>query len=52
MTKYGLPVIAALILTFSIFSIVRTQPAHATVAPPSQPPTPVRNRKSKIQNPK
>jgi len=40
MTKYGLPVIAALILTFSIFSIVRTQPAHATVAPPSQPPTP------------
>src|SRR3974377_1586216 len=41
MTKYGLPVIAALILTFSIFSIVRMQPTHATVAPPSQPPTPM-----------
>ena len=40
MTKYGLPIIAALILTLSIFSIVRTQPVHATVAPPSPPPTP------------
>jgi multidrug resistance efflux pump len=40
MTKYGLPVIAALILTFAIFAIVRSQPVHATVAPPSQPPTP------------
>jgi len=40
MTKYGLPIIAALILTFSIFSIIRTQPMHATVAPPSPPPTP------------
>ena len=41
MTKYGLPIIAALILTLSIFSIVKTQPVHATVAPPSPPPTPV-----------
>src|SRR5260370_23676412 len=41
MTKYGLPIIAALILTFSIFAIVRSQPAHATVSPPSPPPTPV-----------
>jgi len=40
MTKYGLPIIAALILTLSIFSIVKSQPAHATVAPPSPPPTP------------
>src|SRR5713226_5066895 len=39
MTKYGLPVIAALILTFAIFAIVRSQPVHATVAPPSPPPT-------------
>src|SRR5713226_10335532 len=39
MTKYGLPVIAALILTFAIFAIVRSQPAHATVQPPSPPPT-------------
>ncbi len=41
MTKYGLPVIAALILTFAIFAIVRSQPVHATVAPPSPPPTPM-----------
>jgi HlyD family secretion protein len=39
MTKYGLPIIAALILTFAIFAIVRSQPVHATVAPPSPPPT-------------
>jgi multidrug resistance efflux pump len=41
MTKYGLPTIAALILTFAIFSIVRTQPVHATMPPPTAPPTPV-----------
>jgi HlyD family secretion protein len=39
MTRYGLPIIAAIILAFSIFSIVRSQPAHATVAPPFPPPT-------------
>src|SRR5262249_11229903 len=32
--------IAAIILTFSIFAIVKSQPVHATVAPPSAPPTP------------
>jgi len=42
MTKYGLPIIAAIILALSIFSIVRMQPVHATVAPPSPPPTPVK----------
>jgi len=41
MTKYGLPIIAALILTFAIFAIVRSQPVHATVQPPMPPPTPV-----------
>ena len=41
MTKYGLPVIAALILTFAIFSIVKSKPAHATVQPPTPPPSPV-----------
>jgi HlyD family secretion protein len=41
MTKFGLPIIAALILSFAIFAIVRSQPVHATVAPPSPPPTPV-----------
>ena len=39
MIKYGLPVIAAFILTFSIFAIVKSQPEHATVSPPSPPPT-------------
>jgi HlyD family secretion protein len=41
MTKYGLPLIAVLILTFSVFAIVRSQPVHGTTAPPSAPPTPV-----------
>src|SRR5258708_33484123 len=41
MTKYGLPIIAALILTFAISVIVRTQPAHATIQPVTPPPTPV-----------
>src|SRR5579871_5974495 len=39
MIKYGLPLIAAFILTFSIFAIVKSQPVHATVAPPSVPPS-------------
>src|SRR5262249_3802320 len=39
MTKYGLPTIAALILTFAIFAIVRSQPVRATVPPPAPPPT-------------
>ena len=41
MTKYGLPLIAALILAFAIFAIVRSQPVHATMTPPSPPPTPI-----------
>jgi HlyD family secretion protein len=41
MIKYGLPIIAALVLSLSIFSIVRTQPVHATVAPPTPPPSPL-----------
>lgn len=39
MTKYGLPIIAALILGFAIFAIARSQPVHATVRPPSPPPS-------------
>ena len=42
MTKYGLPIIAAIVLALSVFSIIRMQPVHATVAPPSPPPTPVK----------
>jgi multidrug resistance efflux pump len=38
MTKYGLPIVAALILTFAIVAIVRSQPVHSTVQPPSPPP--------------
>lgn len=41
MTKFGLPVVAAAILVWSIFSIVKSQPVHATVAPPTPPPTPL-----------
>ncbi len=41
MTKYGLPLIAVLVLTFSVFAIVRSQPVHANMAPPSAPPTPL-----------
>src|SRR5437763_16490845 len=40
MTKYGLPIIAALILIFAIFAIVRSQPVHATLRPAAPPPTP------------
>jgi len=39
MLKYGLPVLAALILAFAIFAMVRSQPTHAVVPPPSPPPT-------------
>src|SRR5215472_8300817 len=42
MTKYGLPILAAIVLALSVFSIIRMQPVHATVAPPSPPPTPVK----------
>src|SRR5579871_7023722 len=41
LTRYGLPVIAAAILAFAIFSIVRSQPVHATMQPPTPPPTPL-----------
>src|SRR5215831_7628033 len=41
MTKYGLPFLALLTLVFASYVIVRTQPAHATVAPPTPPPTPI-----------
>src|ERR1051325_9788868 len=40
MTKYGLPIIAALILALSISSIVKSRPVHSIVTPASQPPTP------------
>lgn len=39
MTKYGLPIIAAIILTLSVIAIVKSQPVHETVAPPSPPPS-------------
>ena len=41
MTKYGLPVFAALALTFAVFKIVHSQPVHARLAPPATPPSAV-----------
>jgi multidrug resistance efflux pump len=41
MIKYGLPIFAALALTFAVFKIVHSQPAHAKVTPPAAPPSAV-----------
>ena len=39
MTKYGIPIIAALVLAFATYSVVTTRPVRARVTPPSPPPT-------------
>src|ERR1051326_7982320 len=41
MIKYGLPVFAALALTFAVFKIVGSQPVHAKLTPPCHPPSAV-----------
>jgi len=41
MIKYGLPIFAALALTFAVFKIVNTQPVHAKLTPPAAPPSAV-----------
>jgi len=41
MIKYGLPIFAALALTFAVFKIVNSQPVHARLAPPAAPPAAV-----------
>ncbi len=41
MIKYGLPVFAALALTFAVFKVVRTQPVHARMTPLAPPPAAV-----------
>jgi len=41
MIKYGLPIFAALALTFAIFKIVHSQPVHAKLMPPAAPPSSV-----------
>jgi HlyD family secretion protein len=41
MIKYGLPVFAALALTFAVFKVVRTQQVHARVMPLGPPPAAV-----------
>jgi multidrug resistance efflux pump len=41
MVKYGLPLLAALALSFSIFSVLKNRPVKASVAPPSPPPAAV-----------
>lgn len=38
MTKYGIPVLAALVLALAAVSIARLRPVRASAAPPSQPP--------------
>jgi HlyD family secretion protein len=38
MIKYGLPLFAAIALTFAVFKIVHTQPVHAKLTPPAAPP--------------
>ncbi len=39
MFKYGLPLFAALALTFAIVKIVQSRPVHATLMPPGVPPS-------------
>jgi HlyD family secretion protein len=41
MIKYGLPIFAAIALTFAIFKIVHSQPVHAKLNPPAAPPSAV-----------
>ena len=41
MIKYGLPIFAALALTFAVFKIVNSQPVHARLTPPAAPPSAV-----------
>ncbi|HTS28057.1 MAG TPA: HlyD family efflux transporter periplasmic adaptor subunit [Bryobacteraceae bacterium] len=41
MIKYGLPIFAALALTFAVIKIVHSQPVHSKVAPPAAPPSAV-----------
>ena len=41
MIKYGLPIFAALALTFAVVKIVHTQPVHAKLTPPAAPPSAV-----------
>ncbi|SPE41344.1 Secretion protein HlyD family protein [Candidatus Sulfopaludibacter sp. SbA3] len=44
MIKYGLPVFAALALTFAVLKIVHSQPVHAKLTPPAAPPSAVYTR--------
>lgn len=41
MIKYGLPIFAALALTFAVLKIVDSQPVHAKLTPPAAPPSAV-----------
>ncbi|HLK64532.1 MAG TPA: HlyD family efflux transporter periplasmic adaptor subunit [Bryobacteraceae bacterium] len=41
MIKYGLPIVAAIALTFAILKIVHSQPVHAKLPPPDAPPSAV-----------
>ncbi len=39
MFRYGLPLIAALALTFAVVKIVQSRPVHARLMPPASPPS-------------
>ena len=39
MNKYGLPVLAASLLLFGVFSVARTRPKYVPAEPPNAPPT-------------
>jgi HlyD family secretion protein len=41
MIKYGLPLFAAIALTFAVLKIVNSQPVHARLTPPGAPPSTV-----------
>jgi multidrug resistance efflux pump len=38
MIKYGIPVLAAMILAFAAYAVVKSRPVHTEAAPPSPPP--------------
>src|SRR5262245_32274324 len=39
MTKYGIPILAALVLIFATYSVIRSKPVEARMTPPSTPPS-------------
>ena len=42
MTKYGIPIFAAMVLTFATYSVIKSKPVEARMTPPSAPPSEMR----------